>query len=206
MPTEHNHIPSEVFDWIEHLSFQELNKQQQAKVLQYFSRDVYEELHVAAKEIKKGLQPAIDTKSNLLQAFDKKYPTKGNAIPFPATALWKAAVVILLLGVGMLQFSLLNERSNTGTMVQTIHDTLTVVRQIASAPIVVHDTVAIHVHHQTAHENKAISKHNKAENNLHYPSGVHVLTVNDMEATSNQQRSNSQRQDTLMRQFQYVMM
>ncbi|MFM2224007.1 MAG: hypothetical protein RJA07_209 [Bacteroidota bacterium] len=211
MPTSEQNIPTQIFDWMSESNFDSLQKNEQNVVLQFFTKEEFDELNFASTQIKSFTKKQTGSKQFLLSEFDKQHGQKEKQFFFTdSSMLWKAAVLLLLMGVGILQFSILNKNGTTDVVAQTIHDTIFSVKNIVTEPIKIHDTVLIAYQKPETEnfENKGKIEsvkimENEKLNNLPKPD-FNVLTISDLQSKPNRQRSGSVRYDTLLKQFQFV--
>jgi len=211
MPTDKQNIPTQIFDWMHSNDFDSLKKNEQKLVLQFFKKEEFDELYFASTQLKSFLKKQTDSKQFLLNEFNKHHGQKVKSIFFKdSSMLWKAAVLLLLIGIGILQFSILNKNGTTEVVAQTIHDTIFSVKNIVSVPIKIHDTILL-AYQKPATKNfekeqRIESTENvKNEKSNFFPKpDFNVLTIADLQSKPNKQRSGSVRYDTLVKQFQFV--
>jgi hypothetical protein len=212
MSTKQENIPSEILDWMNESNFDSLQQKQQKLVLKFFSKTEFNDLHFASRQLKAFSKKKRNSKEFLLNEFDKVHPSKGKIIYFQNSSIfWKAAILLLLIGIGFLQFSILSKDSQTHFVAQTIHDTIVEVKNIVSEPLKIHDTILL--------SNKFLAKKEQLvsgskfeeeeidktfESNFQPISDFKVLSIADLKAKPNQVRSGSVRYDSLVKQFQFV--
>lgn len=124
-------VPSEIFDWINSLSFEALHTDQQERVLQHFSKEEYHELFESNRNIQNALQQSKyhSGKEDLLSLFDEKHPEKKHLSFWKNDVLWKAASVLLLLSTLWFSLRNLKEKALTDTKVVVKYDTVFVEKE-----------------------------------------------------------------------------
>ncbi len=150
MDHQHEHIPSIIFDWIEHRPFISLQEAEREQVLLYFSREEYEELHQASFYIQKSQQAGRTSsyspvKLDLLKAFDKSFQVKETPRPF-LHLLWKAAAIFLLFLSGWLCHYLAGYRHSSAEIMAAV-DTVFITEKNTLEPVHIFDTIYLEEGH-----------------------------------------------------------
>lgn len=206
MKSAPENIPTEIFDWIQIISFRELNRDQQDLVLQYFTETDYSELHsvVSALRMQQGTQNRkLAVKNKLLQEFDQHYksPTK-KQFYVVSTAFYRVAAAVLFTAcMGLLVWMRLGYPPAAPSL--TLHDTLYLTREVAAAPVRIYDTIYLPVKGK-----RLLSKSNARSMDLpvlpQSPASIDVVSMSDMEEVHNRPKNNSMKDDTLLRTYSFV--
>lgn len=211
------HIPTLIFDWIETHRFESLEKEQQQEVLIYFSKNEYDELHLAAVSTQNHLEEMLDVnpviEQKLMKSFEQKFshhPKK--SILFYSIQLWKVAALFFLIGGGTL-WVVLQAKAHKEISYVTIKDTVYVPSFTGTENLIkVYDTVYINsgaqktAKKETRHRIEMSTSHQK-ETTAFVPSsipGIHLLSIKDKDELVNKQKGNSLKDDTLLKQFKVV--
>lgn len=141
MDNKHAQTPEHIFERIGKKSFASLSEQEQQQVLQYFTKEEYEELNNAAMLLKDSRQAGSTqayrpAKTALLKQFDKTYA--GPSLFSFASAVWKIAAVCLLFLSGWLCHYLASHSYNNANIMAVI-DTV----YLAPQTVIKYDTVYI---------------------------------------------------------------
>lgn len=202
-------IPSEVFDWLSSLSFEQLNSQQKQVVLQYFTIEEYYELANSMHEINSIVKPApinvLASKERLMNKFDEVYPKHQKRFIMPSVLRY-AAIVIVSLGLGyQLRFWLQPTTANQ-VVYQPIVDTVYINNDIETASAVTlkeNHSVTAEV---TAGNGSQVKRKygntplSKKKMNLN----LNVVSVQDAKNKANIPKGNNCKSDSLRRKFVYV--
>lgn len=208
MNKQEEHIPDEIFDWLNTHSFQELNTNQQSQVIIWFNPNTYNQIHQAAKhtvEVNAMLARKAIIKENILQQFElrnKAVSWYKKAIPF-----WKAAaIIIFMMGIIIVQLLLQKTASNPNLL--TLSDTIYLEKLIQSEPIYLYDTVFIKDKKTAKQINDTYQYTEKIEpttyKNTDLPSQILVQSIYALESASNQIKGNSLKDDTLLKIYGFV--
>lgn len=202
-------IPSEVFDWLSSLSFEQLNSQQKHEVLLFFTMEEYNELANSMQEINSVVRTSaknnLQSKERLMNKFDEVYPKQNRWFIFPGILRY-AAIIILSLGLGY-QLRFWMQPANTNQVVyQPIVDTVYINNDIETASAVTlkeNDFVATEV---TAGNDSQVKRKylgtpvSKNKMNLNF----NVVSVQDAKNKANIPKGNNCKSDSLRRKFGFV--
>lgn len=207
-------IPTHIYDWIEHISYEGLTAEQKQEVLQHLDKDEYTQLHLAAVETKqffatKAEVNTTDIFAALTHKFDEKYEKKSTPILLPLR-LWQAAAAVLLLVVGYLGFLLVKNPSiNNGTQTVVQRDTVYIENQLPAKEIRIYDTVFIKLPSAggVKQANTAMADSFATTDFGTYTGafdGLGTLSITDKDAPQNAIKNQSIEGDTFIREFGFV--
>jgi hypothetical protein len=217
---EHNaeKIPAYIFDWLQKISFSQLNLSQRAEVLNHYSEEEYEAMHETVMSIGLIKQQYISLKwqrkKMLLQKFDAKHNNK----PEPAfvflkqpVALWKSAAVLILAVGSWFAYRAMRQNETSSPILSAVIDTLYLTKEVAVAPLKIYDTIYIDRPVYISRKENAVKKDQKSvrENDYAGISGEHnigTVSVKELENVANKTRRNSMRDDSLLRRYSFVTM
>jgi hypothetical protein len=199
-------------DWFQEKSFAELDASEKQLVLQYFTAIEFDEMHHTIHQIKSN-KTNPNLKADLLKQFDKKHNERG-IISFPSQSIiWKAAMIILLIGVSVMQFKIFTANNSTPSATSAIHDTITYVKNIVSEPIKIHDTVFVKYNSYSQKESSVNTMEDEFDYNYDtsstiakLTSDIHVLSIASLQSNVNKHRNSSIKNDSLINQFGFVTM
>jgi len=213
MKTEPENIPDHLFDWLENRSFHSLSEVEKTLVLHFFSKEEFEEMQSAAIAVKSPKAPQNKTsKSNLLDRFDAVH-ANGSENAKPAIfqmPVWRAAAIALLLICFGLAHRILNTTLSKpiGTAIKV--DTVYLVKQIASAPEKIFDTIYISKTTATPKSKELvksiaeIAKFKDKPVEIFSKNELAVVPLNELENKANQPKRNSLKDDSVLRKFAVV--
>lgn len=202
-------IPSEVFDWLSSLSFEQLNSQRKHEVLQFFTMEEYNELANSLQEINSVVRTSaknnLQSKERLMNKFDEVYPKQNRRFIVPGILRY-AAIIIVSLGLGY-QLRFWMQPANTNQVVyQPIIDTVYINNDIETASAVTlkeNDFVAAEVNAGNGSQVKRkylSTPVSKNKMNLNF----NVVSVQDAKNKANIPKGNNCKSDSLRRKFGFV--
>lgn len=217
MKNNFEHAPNELFDWIQHLSFDELNDAQKETVLKFISQDEYQELYLSSQNIIRDLKNDIflhSRKDELFDVFDQTYPNKSQLIN--TTHIWKAASVLLFISTLWFAFS---SKKNINATTELVRDTIYMTKP-SIAKIQPRDTVFIERIVEKEPKPRLISSTKIKISNLHnqeieiakndaieFPKQENdfaVVSVEHANNISNSIKRNSKKDDSLESKFKFI--
>lgn len=204
-------IPEYIFEWMQEFSFSELEKEQQAEVLEHFSEEEYNSLYKATSELREH-KPAFQTprreaiKVDLMERFEKKHAAPVVVQQESNVVYWKAAAgLALLIAVGSMTFSFLKTGKTGSDSLASRIDTVFVERQMAAEPQIIHDTVFIApIQGKKNRGQVRTSYSNEAPAEMYMEPTISVATIRDIDNPINGQKRNSMRDDSLAKRFAVV--
>lgn len=212
MNTDFENIPSELFDWLQRLSFEELDARQQQRVLACFSKEEYDSMHAAAMvlhEVSGGRRPErTPSRKALLARFDAQHAEAKVLTLFPSKVLlWQAASAILLILSGGLFYRMIDLKKNGIVQHLATADTVYVDREVRAQPSVIYDT--IYLYRQAEARNR---QERQADDDtvsvINVPSAltndIYVLPLEDVDMEK--PRGNSMKDDSILQRFGTVSM
>jgi len=227
MKSDSENIPAALFDWLEKYNFSSLDSAQQSEVLEYFSAEEYSELRQSVLSIESVKQnDAISglrrpeplatarrvlRKQELLNRFDEKHRKPAIAYRFlnRPIALWKAAAVFLLFGSGWMTHYFLREKAASPEPVIAVMDTMYVTKEAMPVLEKIYDTVYIKQQAGPSSIRKIYYKGRREETvekdeSSFLPGDMNVLSIKDLDSTPNRQKSNSIKDDSLLKKYPFV--
>lgn len=116
-------IPDHVFDWIDHLTFDELNETQKSEVLIYMNESDFKDLHFSSTLLNEckldSSFEANEMDALLLKRFDAKHLKRSNAFNVVKMGMWsRAAIVFIVCSVGFMFVNKLIR--NDGSVIPTV--------------------------------------------------------------------------------------
>jgi hypothetical protein len=203
-------IPTEVFDWIQFYTFEELNKSQQEKVLLYFSEEEYRTFGRWQEEIKNEAGRFESTNKERIAArlgrvFDEKHNTKSRWMYQPVT-FWKAAAVFIFFTTVFAFSYILKKPTGLTTNTREVVDTVYVKKEVTAGPEKIHDTVVIY----KTRENK--SNHQRRDPivtgedviRLENDDDLDILPVSAFENEMNGPKNNSRKDDSITKNYKSI--
>lgn len=206
MKTNNPLLPEELFDWLEGIPFPALDPKQQNRVLEFFSEEEYTSMHRAASGLRyaaKATRPKgkEQVKNELRHAFEEKHGKRNKIIVLlnQPVRLGVAAAITLFLLTGLLWQNL--SRTPNPVQVELPVRIDTVLVELRTAPVVVHDTVLIPFTPKKWQAYSRIPSQIRANEQELYISGAE-----DLSAPINQQKGVSLQTDSLVGKFGFVSM
>jgi len=212
MNSNPENIPNQIFDWINSLSFQDLTEEKQRLVLLHFTEDEYSDMHLVASGIRSSISTQkLDRKELLMIHFDcvQKSRQKFSLSPYG----WKIAAGLLLLLCSGLLYNQFNLNPEKPIEASVIRDTILLMKNVASDPIRITDTIFI-VKNSKPKSSKSTNPKSLqlAINSKHDPEfefsitrvrqlGVKLETLNRL---SNKPKGNTMKDDSLLRKYSFV--
>ncbi|MDZ4667490.1 MAG: hypothetical protein SGJ00_06365 [bacterium] len=211
MTSKYEQIPSIIFDLINKYSFAELNIVQQAEVIIWFEPNEYNELHEIAVVVNHSKPSATSRKETIKQTLLQQFKAQKRAQkPWFKTeiALWKVAATMLLVSIFIftwLRYPSQKTMSLSPLLAQI--DTVYIEKENHFAQAIIYDTIFI------KHGNKANAKsayigsdrkNSSGKISLTEISNIRVQSLTEIDATPNQIRGNSLKDDTLLSTFGIV--
>jgi len=225
MKTNPEHIPNEVFDWIQSSTFEALLPTQQAIVMDYFSKQEYNEMHDACLLLASNSthKPAIHSRKEILMdQFDLHHATNQETTLSSSTIFWKVAAILLFVTSICLSYYQLTHThiEQTNTLVQ--HDTIYIDRSIPSPE------KSVQMPENGQPKNSMLSANN-TKHKMHLPkkyqsmshpksepsqedvassfntnTDIRTVSIQQINSISNIIKRNSRRHDTLEKNFRFV--
>ena len=209
------HLPSEIFDWIETKAYSKLTDEQKQLVLKHLSEADYTQLFQAAESLKTSInfESMDDTNSKnlLLSHFNKHHKTaKLVSLPGKRLVIWQAAAAVLFLVSGWLGYQLVDFKTQTISEQVAMVDTVYVDREVKTPADVIHDTVILYKYlNRKSAENtvNTPAKETTKPSELPLNSGeMQVMSLEELNNTANKRRHNSMKDDSLLKKFGFVAM
>lgn len=203
-------IPSIIFNWMETLSFRELNETQKKKVLIYFSEETYQELHLAGEKAKRISAEAnsnhnFESRKILLEHFDKhRLLQKPTGASSKGLLFWQAAAILLMMLSGGLFYSFIDLKKAMGSQTAAVIDTVYVTKEITSEPSVVYDTIYMYKELMKTSVVKHVPHLNPAGSALNPLSDGEERQSIDLDELNTKPRGSSMKDDSLLKKFRYV--
>jgi hypothetical protein len=203
-----NQLPEEVIYCIENYAFASLNQQQKRMVLDFCSEEEYDDMHRICRLLREK-KSAGNGKERLLKAFDEKHKSaKIVSIKSYSSIAWKAAVILLMLGVGVLQWSILQQKSGFPLAISAVQDTVYLSKQVISEPLKIHDTIFATGFTKAKLQSRTASHNDedklKASKIAPVAADIHIQSLDDLANVPNRQRKSNVQSDSLLRHFQLV--
>jgi hypothetical protein len=206
-------IPSEIFDWMQAHTFEELDKTQQDIILPYFSKEEYNEFYTIHREAKitETLSPGKERVAKILgRHFDEKH-NAGNVhkgLLNRQIVFWKAAAVFVFFITIISYAYIMKKPGEVISKWSALTDTIYVTKEVQSSPEKIHDTVYIY----KTTEEKSINR--KKENHYDITDGkmvqgeenedIEVLPVSELENELNGPKKNSRKDDSLSKAYSII--
>lgn len=214
------HIPAVVFDWLQTYDFEELTAEQKQEVLFHFAMEEYGELRHTVSQINLLRQSdesegRLQRKQDLLARFDALHAPAGKQRSiFSGQVVWKAAAVFLFFLSAALFYQKMTAKSTESTALASAIDTLYVVKEVASAPVRIYDTVFIQAKKHSERATNPIDSRLALRQDTGSETVVDQMaieelpfvSVRELESKSNQPKRNSMKDDSLLRRYSYVTM
>ncbi|MCG9879544.1 MAG: hypothetical protein MH472_03000 [Bacteroidia bacterium] len=198
-------IPSELFDWLNQSSFEQLNTEQQKTALTWFSPEEYNSLHLASKTVteeEQKIQRNANRKQQLLHYFESTH--RKNETKFYHLSWIKiAALFLALLGIQFMWTKVYFGKQESQHICKI--DTQYVYTQMPNNPIYYYDTV--YLTSQSNTKEKSSSRKQQAsgqkDNFISLPE-MKIKDFSELNAEANQIRGNSLKDDTLLNTYSLV--
>lgn len=208
MKTNPEHIPSEIFDWMEKHSFAALNSWQQNTVLQHLPAEEYDALHTACTSIhsvqQKESRRSETIKNNLMERFDEVHTKIKAPVSAPIIG-WKAAAALLALGFISVLVLLIRQSSAALSSTVSSTDTIYIRKEVQSTPLVSYDTVIMEkVIYKQKDGRQEPQEFSTEEPNVPAPVNdekLNTVTIRELESTLNSSRGNSMKDDSLQKKY-----
>ncbi|MCF8254814.1 MAG: hypothetical protein K9I36_11205 [Bacteroidia bacterium] len=206
-------IPNEIFDWLQTKSYDQLNQNQQQELASFFTEQEYTLMHQIALQSKvlsnENVSRKARIKENLLLKLDQQQSKRKTPLILVKWQAWKvAASFILILGITV--FLLKNSfrfEPNTNNLITKI-DTVFIEKLVEVEPVKIYDTVYLTQNFRK--ENKGNRKVQNIEmkmdnrNQASTQTDLNIQSIEDIESLPNKSRSNSIKDDTLLKQYGFV--
>jgi hypothetical protein len=212
MKNNFERMPAIIFDWIEELSFEELNNSQKKEVSTYFSEQEYDEMHLTSLNIKLvshlPLANEKQIKRRLTDHFNKFHSSKTGKNSFSGGLfVWRAAALFLMTLSIWLFYKVFDLKKDLHAQEMAVTDTVYVAKEVASRPQLIHDTVylvkedrpdSFKTDHSTVmgYNAETILPPNETDN----------LQAVELENITTMPRGTSMKDDSLLRKFGFVSM
>lgn len=208
---EHNFekIPAHIFDWIEVQAFEQLSTSQQALVLNFFTKEDYNQMHQTALELKaaSGADRNLrnESRKNAVMAhFDNIHPVvKVMPLNTRLAMVWQAAAILLFLLSGWLFYQLFDLKNESGLQQVANVDTVYVDKEVKSDPEIIRDT--IYLYKQTSsksHEEIVATANGMVSTATDELNDIGIITMEDVETIS-EPKGTSMRDDSLLNRFNF---
>lgn len=242
MKTKPENIPAIVFDWLEAYDFQGLSSEQKQEVLKHSTEEEFNELRQTIVGIKTTAFPAYienmaSRKQTLLARFDSihsrplvsiREDTNQGGARFdrihsdkkrnhrPVFALtnwvWKAAAVFLFFLSSGLIYQKMTVKNVNGVALASSIDTLYVIKEVASAPTWIYDTVFIHLKPKQVKPSYTIDSGYSSNTQTALagdlqsfnPDPLPVVSLRELDNASNRPKHNSMKDDSLLRRYSFA--
>jgi hypothetical protein len=216
MKSDSENIPVQLFDWLEKYNFTSLDSVQQAEVLAWFSADDYAELRQSILAIRSVKQKEsgssrVARKQDLLNRFDERHKKPAAAMLFLSRpiALWKVAAVLLLFSSGWMTHHFLKVKTPVPAAGIAAIDTIYVTREVMPALEKIYDTVYIRQQPVPSplpkiQYNRKMEPVRETSQARMMPQDMNVLSIKELDSTPNRQKSNSIKDDSLLKKYPFV--
>jgi len=206
-------IPNEIFDWLQTKSYDQLNQNQQQELASFFTEQEYTVMHQIAFQSKvvsnENISRKARIKENLLLKLDQQQSKRKTPLILVKWHAWKvAASFILILGITVLLLkNSFRFEPNTNNLITKI-DTVFIEKLVEVEPIKIYDTVYLTQNFRK--ENKGNRKVQNIEmkmdnrNQASTQTDLNIQSIEDIESLPNKNRSNSIKDDTLLKQYGFV--
>lgn len=218
MKSNPEQIPTAVFDWLQTHDFEDLNAAQKQETLLHFGVEEYAELRRTVTKINRAaLQTRLGRKQDLLARFDALHApgaTAGRVFSITRLVVWKAAAVFLFFLSAALFYQKMTAKNAESSALASAIDTLYVVKEVASAPVRIYDTVFIQAKKQGVRASIPIESQFALRQDTGSELGAEpfagdqspFVSVRELENKSNQPKRNSMKDDSLLRRYSFVTM
>ena len=225
MKTNPEHIPNEVFDWIQSSPFEALLPEQQTLVQDYFSKQEYNDMHYAYLLLASSrvYQPAIiSRKEILMNQFDLHHATSQESALSTSSLFWKVAAIFLFVTSICLSYYQITHAhiEQANTLVQ--HDTIYIDRTIPSPEknvevaengqaknsMLTTNNTKPKMHLPKKYQSTPFQKREASPEDVastfHTNSDIRTVSIQHINSISNIIKRNSRRHDTLEKNFRFV--
>ncbi len=225
MKTNPEHIPNEVFDWIQSSTFDALLTEQQAIVMTYLTKQEYDEMHDAYVLLASSNKhkPAIHSRKEvLLDQFDLHHGSNQETALSSSTIFWKVAAILLFVTSICLSYYQLTHThiEQANTLVQ--HDTIYIERTnpspeksvalpengqqkngMLSTNNTMHKQHLPKKYQSTPFQKREASPEDVAST-FNASTDIRTVSIQQINSISNIIKRNSRRHDTLEKNFRFV--